>query len=319
MIDFMREVEQHTDSPILRAETLSTIQVNVGLRCNLECRHCHLGSSPRRQEEMDWSTMEKIVDLVESTGCQMVDLTGGAPELNPHLKRFIRALRARDVQVQVRTNLTILLEPKLVGMAAFFRDHQVGLVASMPCYLEENVDSQRGMGTFAESVAAIQLLNRMGYGVEESLPLNLVYNPGGPSLPPPQSKLEEDYKRALKQRYDIAFSSLHTITNIPIGRFRADLRRDGREDDYWMLLHQSFNPATLGGLMCRNQISIGWDGTLYDCDFNLALNLPIQSGDQTCLDLCDPLQLGTRPVVTGNHCFACTSGNGSSCGGALVE
>ena len=319
MIDFEQEVVRHIITPELRAERLATIQVNVGLRCNMECNHCHVGSSPRRVEEMRWSTMEKILLLVEQSKCRFVDITGGAPELNPHLKRFVRALCNRDVAVQVRTNLTILLEPEMAWMAEFFSRHQVGLVASMPCYLEQNVDSQRGMGTYARSVAVIQLLNRLGYGLDDTLQLNLVYNPGGPSLPPPQKKLEEDYRRELRSRFSIEFSNLLTITNIPIGRFRADLRRDGKEAGYWSLLHESFNPATLDGLMCRNQISIGWDGTLYDCDFNLALSMPIKSDEQATIDHCDPLQLETRSVAIGNHCFACTSGNGSSCGGALLD
>jgi radical SAM/Cys-rich protein len=319
MVDFMKEVVLHTSSPVLQAERLTTIQVNVGLRCNLECYHCHVGSSPRRREEMDWTTMERVLDLVDETGCRFVDLTGGAPELNHNLKRFIKALRGRDVHVQVRTNLTILLEPEMAGLAEFFYAQQVGLVASMPCYLEENVDAQRGPGTYAGSVEVIRMLNGLGYGAVGGLPLDLVYNPGGPSLPPPQKKLEEEYKRELWQRFAVEFSNLITITNIPIGRFQADLRREGREADYWSLLQQSFNPNTLDGLMCRSQISVGWDGTLYDCDFNLALNLPIQPVDQTMLGHCNPAQLEIRPVVTGSHCFACTSGSGSSCSGTLVE
>jgi radical SAM/Cys-rich protein len=314
----MQEVGSHTQSPILQARKLTAIQVNLGLRCNLECRHCHVSSSPRRREEMSWATMEKILALVDEIQCSFVDLTGGAPELNPHLKRFIKALRDRDVRVQVRTNLTILLESESEGLAQFFRDQSVALVASMPCYLEKNVDSQRGEGSHAQSISAILLLNKLGYGKEDHLPLDLVYNPGGPSLPPPQQRLEEDYKRELKQKYGLEFSHLLTITNIPIGRFQADLRREGEEESYWTLLHESFNPETLEGLMCRNQISIGWDGTLYDCDFNLALDLPIHWAGQSNLDRCDVSQLENRPVVTGQHCFACTSGSGSSCGGVLL-
>ena len=314
----MQEVVSHTHTPVLHAERLSTIQVNVGLRCNLECQHCHLGSSPRRREEMDWSIMENVLDLVDQTACRFVDVTGGAPELNPNLKRFILALRERGVQVQVRTNLTILMELEMAGMSEFFQEQQVGLVASMPCYMEKNVDSQRGPGAYTKSVEAIRLLNQLGYGRVDALPLHLVYNPGGPFLPPPQKRLEEEYKRELSQRFSVEFTNLLTITNIPIGRFQADLRREGHEADYWTLLQQSFNPDTLDGLMCRSQISIGWDGTMYDCDFNMALNLPIQSVDQIRVGRCDPIQLGTRPVAVGNHCFACTSGSGSSCSGALV-
>ncbi len=318
MTEFLQEVVQHTSSPVLQAERLATIQVNVGLRCNLECQHCHMGSSPRRREEMDWTTMEKVLELVDRSSCRLVDITGGAPELNPNLRRFITALRNRAVQVQVRTNLTILLEPDMSGMAEFFCAHQVALVASMPCYLEKNVDSQRGDGVYDRSIAAMAFLNRLGYGVEGGMPLNLVYNPGGPYLPPPQKKLEAQYKEELQQRYGVEFSNLLTITNIPIGRFRADLRREGREADYWELLQQSFNPSTLDGLMCRSQISVGWDGTLYDCDFNLALNMPIQDCDLTMIGGCDPMQLENRAVIVGNHCFACTSGSGSSCSGAII-
>jgi radical SAM/Cys-rich protein len=210
------------------------------------------------------------------------------------------------------------LEPGLGEIPKFFRDHQVQLVASLPCYLEENVRAQRGKGVYEKSMEAIRRLNALGYGSEPNLPLNLVYNPGGPSLPPPQSALEEDYRRELRSRFGIIFSRLFTITNVPLGRFRVELSRQNQERDYLHLLRESFNRKTVAGLMCRHQISVGWDGTLYDCDFNLALGLPVNHGAPDHIQSFKPSALMKRRIVTGEHCFACTAGSGSSCGGALV-
>lgn len=248
----------------------------------------------------------------------MVDLTGGAPEMNLHFRKFVQALRQEGHRVQVRTNLTVLLEAGLEDLAEFLREHQVQLVASLPCYLEENVQAQRGVGVYEKSIAAIKRLNALGYGFESGLALNLVYNPGGPFLPPPQKVLEEDYRRELGTRFGISFTRLLTITNMPLGRFRAELNRQNQEQDYLRLLRKSFNPHTVGGLMCRQQISIGWDGTLYDCDFNLALGLPVNHGAPDHIQSFSPPDLRMRRIVTGEHCFACTAGAGSSCGGALV-
>ena len=315
---FQQTVGQHTNQKHLRSHALKVIQANLGLQCNLECQHCHVGASPRRQEQMSWSTMEQVLALVTHSSCQFVDLTGGAPELNPNFRRFVSALRAQNCTVQVRTNLTVLLTAELADMAAFFHTQQVALVASMPCYLEQNVDAQRGEGVYQQAIRAIHKLNALGYGIEADRILNLVYNPGGATLPPNQSVLEADYRRVLRQQFGLEFTHLLTITNMPIGRFRADLRRNDQESDYWTLLQQSFNPATLDTLMCRSQISVGWDGRLYDCDFNLALAMPVSLVGADHISLCDPKQLAQRSIVVGDHCLGCTAGHGSSCGGALA-
>ncbi|MBI3949708.1 MAG: arsenosugar biosynthesis radical SAM protein ArsS [Acidobacteria bacterium] len=317
MNEFEKKVTEVT-GPGLYSLDIETIQVNVGLKCNQACVHCHVESSPLRTEMMDWPTMELISDVAKRTQARLVDITGGAPELNPHLCRFITALRQQGHTVQVRTNLTVLLLPDMETMPAFFRDHQVHLVASLPCYLEENVRRQRGKGVFEKSIEAIKKLNALGYGQNPELPLNLIYNPVGPFLPPDQAKLEEDYRRELWNRFGIIFTKLLTITNMPIGRFQDDLRRQGKDQKYLTLLEQSFNPRTLEGLMCRHQINIDWDGQLYDCDFNLALKLPLDHGAPNHIKDFDPSVWARRRIVTGIHCFGCTAGRGSSCGGALV-
>jgi radical SAM/Cys-rich protein len=302
----------------LRSIAIETLQVNLGLRCNQECNHCHLEASPHRSEMMEWPTMQQVSEAARSLGCQLIDLTGGAPELNPHFRRFVEALRRDGHPVQVRTNLTLLSEPGLREIPGFFRDHQVQLVASLPCYLEENVRAQRGERVYEKSIEAIRRLNALGYGSAPNLPLNLVYNPGGPFLPPPQSTLEEDYRRELGSRFGIVFTRLFTITNMPLGRFRAELSRQNQEQNYLHLLRESFNRQTVAGLMCRHQVSVGWDGTLYDCDFNLALGLPVNHGTPGHIRSFRREDLMKRRIVTGEHCFACTAGSGSSCGGALV-
>jgi radical SAM/Cys-rich protein len=315
--DFEKQITESAGNG-LRSLKIETLQVNLGLRCNQQCKHCHLEASVHRPEMMEWPTMQSVLRAARSAGCQRVDLTGGAPELNLHFRKFVTALRQQDHQVQVRTNLTVLLEPGLEDMAEFLREHQVQLAASLPCYLEENVQAQRGIGVYEKSIAAIKRLNALGYGSESGLALNLVYNPGGPFLPPPQKVLEEDYRRELGARFGISFTRLLTITNMPLGRFRAELSRQNQEQDYLRLLRKSFNPQTVGGLMCRQQISVGWDGTLYDCDFNLALGLPVNHGAPNHIRSFSPAELRMRRIVTGEHCFACTAGSGSSCGGALA-
>ena len=298
---------------------INTIQVNLGLRCNQECTHCHLAASPSRIEMMEWENMELILESAGSMRCQLVDLTGGAPELNPHFKPFVEALRRNGHCVQVRTNLSVLFEPGMETILGFFRDHEVQLVASLPCYLEENVRAQRGEGVYEKSIDIVKRLNSLGYGSDPRLALNLVYNPVGPFLPPEQSKLEEDYRRELGERFDITFSRLLTITNMPMGRFCDELRKIDKEHDYKRLLQESFNPQTLDNLMCLNQISVGWDGRLYDCDFNLALGLPVDHGAPNHIRHFEPSTLIRRKIVTGEHCFGCTAGFGSSCGGALTS
>jgi len=302
----------------LRSQTIETLQVNLGLRCNQACSHCHLEASPLRKETMEWSTMELILEAAGIADCKLVDLTGGAPELNPYFQRFVRALRGQSHRVQVRTNLTVILEASLEGIPEFFREQEVQLVASMPCYLEENVRAQRGAGVYEKSIEAIKRLNAIGYGHDSSLPLNLVYNPGGAFLPPLQSALEEDYRRELGHRFGVVFTHLLTITNMPLGRFRTELARQDKDQDYLRLLRNSFNPQTVEELMCRRQLGVGWDGTLFDCDFNLALGLPVNHGAPDHIRFFNMGDLQRRRIVTGEHCFGCTAGAGSSCGGALV-
>lgn len=303
----------------LHCAGLDTIQVNIGLVCNLECVHCHVSSSPRRKENMQWDTMEHILRAAREVSCRLIDITGGAPEMNPHFRRFVETARAQGQQVMVRTNLTILLETGMEYLPDFFKSQQVHLVASMPCYLQDNVDKQRGEGVYRDSIEALKRLNTVGYGMEPELPLSLVYNPVGPHLPPNQKSLEADYKRELDHCYGIRFTNLYTITNMPIGRFKTDLRRQKKEREYIDLLHNSFNPGTLDGLMCRHQINVDWDGTLYDCDFNLALRMPVNHGTPTNIREFHAQSLAGRRIVTGDHCFGCTAGCGSSCGGALVS
>jgi len=297
---------------------LQTMQVNLGLVCNQRCAHCHVSAGPDRTETMEWPVMRQILKAVRSSGCPLVDLTGGAPELNPHFRPFIKALRAEGCSVQVRTNLTVLLEPGMEDVPVFLREQRVRLVASLPCYTEQNVRAQRGATVYEKSIEVLEWLNALGYGREPGLDLNLIYNPLGPFLPSAQSDLEKDYHRELRTRFGVEFSRLLTITNMPIGRFLDVLRSDGREQEYLLLLKDSFNPDTVADLMCRHQLSVAWDGTLYDCDFNLALACPVDHGAPDCIAAFDPAALARRRIVTGEHCYGCTAGFGSSCGGALA-
>ena len=317
MNDFDQLVQQG-QGDLLRAADVRVIQANLGLRCNLHCRHCHVEASPERHELMGWPVMTAIVRLASALPGVLVDLTGGAPELHPAFRRFVIALRATGVAVQVRTNLTVFDEPGQADTPEFLAAHQVRLVASLPCYLDENVSAQRGEGVFRRSIAALRRLNALGYGRRDELPLNLVYNPGGAFLPPEQTTLEADYRRALRACHGVEFSRLLTIANMPMGRFLQDLHARGKADGYRTLLHDSFNPLTLPGLMCRHQVCVAWDGRLADCDFNLALGLGLVSGMPQRVDELQPGMLRGRRIVTGEHCFACTAGHGSSCGGALV-
>ncbi len=316
--DFDKRIEQETGTQLCNV-SLDTLQVNVGLKCNQACGHCHVSSSPARTEMMDWPTMQLVINAARSANCRQVDITGGAPELNKNLPRLIEVLRKQGQAVQVRTNLTALLDPELEAMAQFFADHQVKLVASLPCYLEHNVDKQRGTGAFDKSVRVIKRLNTLGYGSAPELPLDLVYNPLGPFLPPDQSSLEAVYKSELNSRFGIVFTRLITITNMPIGRFLIDLQRQGKAAKYMQTLSDSFNVKTVDRLMCRRQIEVDWDGYLYDCDFNLAIKLGLEAGVPRHIRDFNPSALVGRKIATGNHCFGCTAGNGSSCEGALVE
>jgi len=272
---------------------------------------------------MSWETMGLVLELARQVRPRLVDITGGAPELNPRLARFVRALRKDGRSVQVRTNLTILLEPKFRGMPQFYKLAGVKLVASLPCYLKPEVDNVRGEGVFEKSLEALRRLNALGYGRDPKYVLDLVFNPEHDFLPAPQKELETEYREVLQKQYNITFNGLLTITNMPVGRFGEKLRRDGHDESYGRLLRDSFNPETLDKLMCLDQVDIGWDGTVYDCDFNLALNLPAglgpSSGNNAHVGQFDAERYARRRIVTGDHCFGCTAGAGSSCGGALEK
>lgn len=298
--------------PALCALGVGSLQVNVGLRCNQACAHCHLGASPLREEVMAREVMERVLALAGVLRPAVVDITGGAPELHPELRWFIGALRAAGHAVQVRTNLTVLVEPGHEGYPAFFRDQQVRLVASLPCYLEESLDRQRGAGTHRRSLAALRRLNELGYGSRPGLEIDLVYNPAEPRLPPAQAALERDYRRELLARHGVSFTRLLTMANVPVGRFGEALRREGQDEEYLRLVRDAFNPCTLPGLMCRRQIEVGWDGLLYDCDFNLALGLPAGHPGPLVVGAADPAAIAGRRIRTGAHCFVCTAGAGTS-------
>jgi len=300
----------------LTCRSLDTLQVNLGRRCNHSCRHCHHQAGPDRHETMTKTTMDAILTFLPKTPVKTVDITGGAPELHPHLKDFITAIAHHGYPVNVRTNLTALSLPSSTGLPEFFKDHGVTIIASLPCYLQENTDKQRGLGVHHKSIQMLQTLNSLGYGIDPDLHLCLVYNPGGPYLPTSQHDLEAIYRKELHERHDLQFHHLLTITNMPLGNFLNDLHNTNQVQNYHNLLHTSFNPDTIPGLMCQNQITIGWDGRLYDCDFNLAANLPIHN--HKTIHTATLSDLLPRPVVTGDHCFACTAGHGSSCQGALV-
>ena len=305
----------------LRRAKTRVLQVNVGKLCNLTCAHCHVNAGPKRKEIMTRETVERILAWLERTDIAVVDLTGGAPEMIPDFRYLVERLSAMNPprQVMDRCNLTILLDPAQDGLAEFLAEHRVEIVASMPCYSPDNVDAQRGNGVFDQSIRALQLLNRLGYGRQADLPLNLVYNPVGAFLPGPQAELEEDYKRELRTHFGIVFDKLYTITNVPVSRFASFLRHSGKYQEYLDLLADAFNPHAVAGLMCRDTINVGWTGEVFDCDFNQMLRMQWRdAGRPLSLWDVDPAQVENREIATAEHCFACTAGAGSSCGGALV-
>lgn len=303
----------------LRRATVETLQINVGKVCNQACHHCHVEAGPKRTESMSAETAERVLALIaETPGVDTVDITGGAPELNANFRRLVEASRRLGKKVIDRCNLTILLEPGLEELPEFLAAQKVEIIASLPCYSEENVDRQRGRGVFDRSIRALRTLNRIGYGLPGSeLRLNLVFNPGGPSLPPPQEALELEYKSHLGQQFGIEFHQLFTITNMPIRRFTEQLIRLGKQDEYRELLVRNFNANTVEHLMCRTLVSVSWDGGLYDCDFNQMLELP-SAGRLTIWDVDSFDAVANRPISVGDHCFGCTAGAGSSCGGTLA-
>jgi radical SAM/Cys-rich protein len=304
----------------LRASGVEVLQINVGKVCNQTCGHCHVDAGPDRVEVMTRETMQACLDAVESAAIGIVDITGGAPELNPHFRWLVTEARQLGAHVIDRCNLTILLASGFTDLPTFLAQHQVEIIASLPCYLSENVDRQRGAGVFERSIEAIRVLNRLGYGMPGAgLELSLVYNPLGPSLPPQQAALEAAYRKELAEQHGVTFSRLYTLTNMPISRFLDDLVRMGRVDEYLERLVAAFNPRAVAGLMCRTMLSVGWDGTLYDCDFNQMLEIGLAAGRSRTIFEFDEAGLAQRPISTFTHCFGCTAGAGSSCQGALVD
>ncbi len=309
-----------TDFPPIAREQVETLQINLGYLCNLSCVHCHVNAGPTRTELMTAETMEQVFTMVERSGIQTLDLTGGAPELNPLFRDFVTRARSLGLKVIDRCNLTVLFEPGQESLAEFLAQQQVEITASLPCYLESNVEEQRGKGVYNDSIRAIQLLNRLGYGVDSDLQLNLVYNPVDPVLPPAQVGLEADYKRELGSRFDIVFNQLFAITNMPISRYGAVLLSQGQYEGYMSLLRNNFSEANLETVMCKSLLSIDWQGYVYDCDFNQMLDLPLGASAKPRTHISElpaVSALAGAEITIGEHCYGCTAGQGSSCGGAL--
>jgi radical SAM/Cys-rich protein len=307
--------------PAIRRGKLDTLQINVGYRCNQSCFHCHVNAGPNRTEEMSAQVADVVLEFLKRRRIATLDITGGAPELNANFCRLVTGARELGVKVMDRCNLTILSEPGQEDLAQFLAASRVEVVASMPCYLQDNVERQRGKGVFDGSIRGLQKLNALGYGRDPRLALNLVYNPQGPSLPPPQAALEADYKRVLGETYGIVFNKLFVLANMPIQRFGTMLINRGEFDGYLQLLQDAHLDANLDGVMCRNLISVDWRGFVYDCDFNQMLDLPLTRGARERVHLADLLDddLADNPIRVAGHCYGCTAGQGSSCGGALKE
>ncbi|MCY3763054.1 MAG: arsenosugar biosynthesis radical SAM protein ArsS [Gemmatimonadetes bacterium] len=306
---------------LLERRRLTTLQVNVGKLCNQTCRHCHVEAGPTRTEQMTRRTAERVVELMDLPGARdldLVDITGGAPELSPQFRFLAAEARARGFRVIDRCNLTVLFEPGQEDTAGFLRDHRIEVVASLPCYSNENVTRQRGEGVFGRSIEALQLLNSLGYGREGTgLVLDLVYNPVGAFLPPDQEELQGEYKERLLADFGIVFNRLYTITNMPVKRFLYDLKHSCRLEEYMTLLVNSFNLQAAENVMCRDLVSIGWEGTIYDCDFNQMLEMPVPGPRRSIWDLGSLDEFNRGPIAVADHCFGCTAGAGSSCGGSL--
>lgn len=302
----------------LRKRRIDVLQINVGKLCNMTCVHCHVEAGPTKtKENMHRETVEAVVRFMDVSGTGTLDITGGAPELNPNFKYLVIEAKARNLCVMDRCNLTVFYEEGMSEIPDFLARHHVEIIASLPCYQEQNVDKQRGKGTFHQSIEALKWLNDLGYGKKKELVLNLVYNPIGPHLPPAQKKLEEDYKQRLYADFGIVFNKLYTITNMPIMRYAKYLKAFNQYDAYVELLVNSFNLATVEGLMCVNTLSVGWDGKLYDCDFNQMLGMQMRNGRSLTISDIKLKDLENFGILTGNHCFGCTAGAGSSCQGVL--
>jgi len=317
-VEFEASLRRHGLPRLVRG-SVDTLQVNVGRRCDLACHHCHVEAGPKRTERMSRATAERVLAVLErNPQVATLDLTGGAPELHEVFRPLVTGARALGRRVIDRCNLTVLFEPGQEDTAEFLADQRVDVIASLPCYTAENVDRQRGRKVFDRSIEGLRRLNELGYGGEDSeLSLDLVYNPQGATLPPDQSELEARYREELREHFGIAFHRLLTLTNMPIKRFARQLEREGRDAEYLSLLANHFNPETVPALMCRTLVSVGWDGSLFDCDFNQMLELPLAGAAKTLDDLEDLSLLDAAPIATGRHCHGCTAGAGSSCGGAL--
>ena len=307
--------------PAIQRNSIETLQVNLGYLCNQSCLHCHVNAGPKRTEIMARETIDQVLDVLEARNIKTLDLTGGAPELNPHFRDLVKRTRSIGVHIIDRCNLTILQQPEMEDLADFLAEYKVEIVASLPCYLKENVDGQRGKGVHKESIEALQKLNQLGYGMPNNdLTLNLVYNPGGPYLPPEQTQLETDYKRELKQRFGVQFNQLLALANLPIQRFGSTLVSKGQFVDYMKLLKSSHRDCNLGSVMCKSLVSVDWQGQVYDCDFNQMLNLPLILSDGRAAQISDLKKSGSEDlnITVADHCYGCTAGQGSSCGGALI-
>ncbi len=311
---------KQTSFPALRRRRLETLQINLGYLCNQSCLHCHVNAGPKRTELMDQATIDDVLAFMDQSEIALVDLTGGAPEMNPRFRALVKEIRRRGSRVMDRCNLTILEEPGQEGLAEFLAEQGVDVTASLPCYREDNVDRQRGKGVFATSIRGLQRLNALGYGQPGSgLELNLVFNPQGPVLPPPQASLEASYKQRLAEEYGITFNHLFALTNMPIQRFGSTLISKGQFDDYISLLREAYQEDNCESVMCRSLISIDWQGYVYDCDFNQMLGLPLrnQGGPRSHIRDLSAAALDGRPIAVGEHCYGCTAGQGSSCGGSF--
>ena len=313
---FYQVLNEHGMS--LKHDRPSELQINLGKLCNLACHHCHVDAGPKRTEIMTWETMKKILSWAEEAKIKRVDLTGGAPEMIPHFHEFCEAFLKMGVSITSRCNITVLYEKGQEDTAQWYAKNKIRLVCSLPCYTEDNVDAQRGKGVFDKSIAGLQLLNSLGYGIDESLSLDLVYNPLGAFLPPEQSGLEQEYRDMLDKNFGIVFSNLLAITNIPINRFAHALKRDGQLEDYQALLVENFNPSTVDQLMCKHLINLDWEGRVFDCDFNQMLDMPLSGGKQRHLWDLSIENLENQAIATNRHCFGCTAGSGSSCSGVLA-
>ncbi len=307
-----------TAFPNIKKEFIDTLQINIGYKCNQACKHCHVNSSPSRTEMMSEEILNLIPKIIKKFNIKTLDITGGAPEMNPNFKKLVLSLKNQNINIIDRCNLTIFFEKGYEDLPDFLAENNVIITASLPCYEKENVEKQRGSGVFDKSINAIKILNKLGYGINETgLQLNLVYNPINPTLPPPQEKLETDYKNILYEKYNITFNNLYTITNMPINRYADFLKMTGELEKYFELLANNFNQKNLKNLMCKKTISVDWEGQIYDCDFNQQLKLKSLNGPKNLYELLNYSSPFNYQIAAKSHCFACTAGAGSSCGGSL--